>query len=196
MATRTVKIQIKMRDKSPIVKGKYSLDDLMNVIINETNAEIARIDKVAFERLRKKIVNRWYRSYYPAHYARHRTLYYFANSIIEDNAFFIDYGLSGYHSGGHRVHPAYLYKWVFQLGFHGGAYKGPNHPSPGRPYYRTPFPEYSAWGYPAIQSFSIEEALMTAWDDYVEKIGKPKAKKIFTLVLHKYRKELLIFKQN
>ena len=40
----------------------------------------------------------------------------------------------------HRVSNDYIYQKMFVEGWHGGANKGPNHPSVGTPWYRSPVP--------------------------------------------------------
>lgn len=52
----------------------------------------------------------------------------------------------------HRASNEYIYEYMFEKGYHGGAVSGENHPSPGTPWYRTPpplpgisVPPYSQW---------------------------------------------------
>lgn len=52
----------------------------------------------------------------------------------------------------HRVSNEYIYEYMFEKGYHGGAVTGKDHPSPGTPWYRTPppfpgisVPPYSQW---------------------------------------------------
>lgn len=45
-----------------------------------------------------------------------------------------------------------LYEKVFMQGWHGGAESGPDHPSPGTPYYRAPVGIYWHWSRPAIRT--------------------------------------------
>ena len=57
----------------------------------------------------------------------------------------------------HRVAPEYIYDYMFFEGYHGGANKGPNHPSPGTLLYRSPVPgfgkpPYTRWSDPAEQT--------------------------------------------
>ena len=41
----------------------------------------------------------------------------------------------------------YIFDNSFLEGWHGGADKGPNHPFPGYPMYREPYPYYTNWYY-------------------------------------------------
>lgn len=57
----------------------------------------------------------------------------------------------------HRVSPEYIYDYMFFEGYHGGANKGPGHPSPGTLLYRSPVPgfgnhPYTRWSGVADQT--------------------------------------------
>lgn len=59
-----------------------------------------------------------------------------------------------------------LYDQVFREGWHGGADKGPEHPSPGTPYWRAG-KNFSKWGRPAaIAPISPLEDIRTRFRDY------------------------------
>lgn len=51
---------------------------------------------------------------------------------------------------------------MFKQGYHGGADKGPDHPSPGTPYWRTGN-GFVRWGNPAVKTKS-------AYDSMIERI--------------------------
>lgn len=60
-----------------------------------------------------------------------------------------------------------LYDLVFVGGWHGGAPSGPDHPSPGTPYWRAPYPQYYEWYRPAYKSPSMWENLVENYDAYL-----------------------------
>ena len=109
----------------------------------------------------------WYRDYYPHIYNRKRTLYHAFNVSYSNGHLRVNFGPEDIYDV-HRVSPEYIYQNSFVLGYHGGADKGPNHPHPGEPWWRTPPPKYPNWSiYPAKQSESPYEKSVGEINDYM-----------------------------
>lgn len=75
---------------------------------------------------------------------------------------------SSFMNGGHRAGNDVIFENSFMQGYHGGAFKGPNHPDPGTPYLRTP-PHFDSWLRPAVQTDSPYKNIEASKDKYLEK---------------------------
>lgn len=114
---------------------------------------------------------RWYKTYSPKYYHRRRTLYY-AFDITENN------GVIRIHFGNEKMYRChfvdkydanYIFFNSFEEGYHGGARDGEDHPNPGVPYWRTPYPTFDRWSYPARQDYSPYNLIVDDVKEYEEK---------------------------
>lgn len=99
------------------------------------------------------VIQDFYGSYTPRFYSRNESLYDVLQTQINSDSLRIwfDPGqMTPFRSG--YVGEDGLYDQVFRKGWHGGAGSGDEHPSPGKPYWRTPIPYYSRWGMEASVS--------------------------------------------
>lgn len=120
------------------------------------------------------VITEWYSTYDPIFYNRSGSLY---------NAFKIDIGKDNGNiefdsslMGGNDI----IFENSFMNGYHGGAIKGPGHPNPGIPYWRTPIQpierRFKEWGRPALRSFSPYYRMISKMNKKIKEINKEKQK--------------------
>ena len=118
-------------------------------LVNECNKLINFIDKdidKIVEKYAKKVkrelpstirsvIDKFYDDHDPNSYDRKGDLYntFFIN--VEYDKWEVDFDPI-YMEYEHRVDNDYIYEWVFQKGYHGGAAYGEDHPDPGTPWWR------------------------------------------------------------
>lgn len=117
----------------------------------KTNEEIPKKAAPEIESASRFAVEDWYMAFNPSSYERTESLLnvYDVQPLVGE----INVHLSSDELGGHRVGNNYIYEYMFKQGYHGGAIDGPEHPSPGTPYWRTGF-NFSEWGRPAPKTTS------------------------------------------
>lgn len=126
----------------------------------------------------KDIVKDYYDDYSPEYYSRRGTMYNILkfNSDIKTATISWDFDPSEmpYSHGGGGAHDGgdTLFEKAFVGGWHGGAMsisgekeaEYGTHPSPGTPYYRSPYPWFTKWGVPAKRSASPLDEFNKYWD--------------------------------
>lgn len=90
-------------------------------------------------------IAKYYADYTPRYYSRTYSLYKVYRLQIKGS--WIRWEFSpNFIPKVHRVDnvdPDYIYNWMFEKGYHGGAVGGEKHPHPGSPWYRTPPPSHT-----------------------------------------------------
>lgn len=92
-------------------------------------------------------VQDFYGSYTPMYYDRNESLYDILETSADDTSLSIGFDpgkMTSFRSGYSGEDG--LYDQVFRRGWHGGAGSGEGHPAPGKPYWRTPIPQFYNWG--------------------------------------------------
>ena len=173
MITKDFDIKVNV-DKTAKFQNVYSaLEDAINAAIKIKDYLETKYNKrVKFnlELMLENAVRAFYDSYSPNSYDRQEDLLNAAKITVEpDEPWSIETGAEYMH-GGHRAGNDYIYVNSFEQGYHGGAVDGPEHPSPGTPWWRIPG---GPWISPATQGPSPEEEL-AAQDPigYIEKQEK------------------------
>lgn len=137
------------------------------VALDNAADEFLPLYKTRVEEIYKKSVEQFHASYTPHYYSRTNDLYNLLEVNISNRSFKItlhDERLEPSNSG---IAASSLYEIVVEGGWHGGAPSGKNHPAPGTPYWRVPYPEYYTWGSPAEQSTPIFELFQSGYDSYL-----------------------------
>ena len=142
---------------------EYANDLKNGVFINKVAKEC--VDAIAddIETIFDTYIKEFYDSYTPKYYKRTGSLY--DTYIVRVNGTVISWESPYFYPGGHRVSGEYIYKMVYEGGYHGGATSGPPDatmtPFPGYVAWRKPVPPapegltpYSLWGRPATRSIS------------------------------------------
>lgn len=136
-----------------------------------------------YEKDLKRIINRaidnFYSSYHPKYYSRKFSLRYMYKLTPNGASVDMDFGGEFTHAH-HRLDNEKLFNLTFIEGYHGGApgidekkvEKWGAHPNPGVPYYRTPYPEYTEWGYRAVKSKAPMDLIDDAIDAYNGTVSK------------------------
>lgn len=87
-------------------------------------------------------IAKYYSDYTPRYYSRTYSLYKVYKLQIKGSWIRWEFN-PNFIPKVHRVDsidPDYIYNWMFEKGYHGGAVGGEGHPHPGSPWYRTPPP--------------------------------------------------------
>lgn len=116
-------------------------------------------------------VEQYYADYSPQIYSRKESLKkaYLINSSSNTVSWDVSADLI---PNVHRVSSDYIYEYMFEQGWHGGADKGPNHPSPGTLWWRYPpvsfmgMKRYSIWGDPSVQTTPPTEYINSELESY------------------------------
>lgn len=97
-------------------------------IIKEAVLTIAYEKRKAALKICESAVDRFYNDYTPHMYKRRGSLYEAYNIEIKPNGEFIFQLGSEFMTKKHRVDNEYIYKYMFVMGWHGGANDGKGHP--------------------------------------------------------------------
>ena len=127
------------------------LADSIESAEKKTNEEIPKTAAPEIESASRFAVEDWYMAFNPDYYERTESLLNVYD--IQPQIGAINVHLSSDELGGHRASNDYIYEYMFILGYHGGAIFGPEHPSPGVPYWKKGF-NFSEWGKPAPKTTS------------------------------------------
>ena len=146
-------------------------------IVKDVNSELDKIYVRDLNKIIKRAINDFYGTFKPKYYKRKYSLKYMYNVTSKNG--FIDMDFSGeYANAQHRLGNDELFNLVFIGGYHGGAKsiadnkieKWGMHPKEGVPYWRTPYPNYTEWGYPAKQDVSPMERIDDALNTYEKQL--------------------------
>lgn len=154
-------------------KKRKEINKLTKMVNNELDIRYTKdLNKII-----KRAISDFYSSYKPRYYKRKYSLKYMYKVTSENGV--IDMDFDGEHSFAyHRLDNDKLFNLVFIEGWHGGAKyikdskveEWGMHPDPGTPYWRTPHPDYTEWGYRAENSESPMERIDKALMSYETKI--------------------------
>ena len=121
--------------------------------IDKMNEKYPKLYQTELDELGKTIIAQWYASYDPIYYQRTRSLYHAFDVSLDGSLLVIDFDREYMDNYISRQYNEWIYENSFENGYHGGAI--PKDGSRGNiPYWRTPYPELTRWGRPAIYSFS------------------------------------------
>ncbi len=171
--------------------NSIDLAALMDSIASEINV----LSAIEHERHAKECieagVNEFYGSYAPNLYGRTGGLKTFAKpEIVGSEDFVFQFGPE-YGSGSYDAGLEYIFIKVFMLGWHGGADSGPNHPSSGVPYWRTPYPYYRHWGKQATKAPSSPyQNIIKYWNNYCLNEWPNIKQQLIDTVIRKYWDQL------
>lgn len=147
-------------DASGLKRAADKVEKLANsieVAEKKTNEEMPKKLQPYFEYASRQGITEWYEAYNPIYYGRTMSLLHVFE--VQPETGLVNINLDSGRLGGHRVNGDYIYEHIFKDGFHGGAIGGPNHPSPGTPYWRTGI-GFSHWGNPAVQTESAYDLMI------------------------------------
>ncbi len=145
----------------------------------------------------KSVINDWYKEYSPNIYKRLGSLYKaFRVQVKKDGSYSVSFSSSymkAFHHITNKKHPIdneYIFQNSFMEGWHGGADKGKNHPFPGYPMYREPYPYFTRWYYIAEQSFSPYERMVDEMKAKLEEIENEYDEEFQKEILNKIKKKI------
>lgn len=121
--------------------------------IEKMNLKYPNLYKTELDEIGKSVIAQWYASYDPIYYDRTRSLYHAYKIYLDGTKLTVDFDKEYMDEYISRQYNEWIYINSFENGYHGGAI--PKASGYGKfPYWRTPFPELTEWGRPALMSFS------------------------------------------
>lgn len=143
---------------------KHSQDKAEELFVRAMIATKKELQNIKTKRLPKleeelndvalSIITRWYASYEPLIYRRQMSLKkafkVFVNT--QEQKMIFDYKYMDEAGFSHHQSNEIIYNNAFLSGYHGGSYG--DGISSSLLYWRTPVPQYTEWGHPAIHTFS------------------------------------------
>ena len=155
--------------------------------IEKAKTKFKKIDEVYPKRYKEEleetgrsVIAEWYATYEPIVYVRNRSLYHAFRVNLDGTRYSVDF------------EPEFLDNDIifwnsFMEGYHGGARDGVTglgepHPSPGTPYWKTPIPEFTHWGRPAMRSFSPYNRMVSEMNKTIKRLDKEKETEIEKII--------------
>lgn len=140
--------------------------------LEKMNEKYPKLYKEELEETGKHVIAEWYASYNPIYYNRNRSLYHAFRVNLDGLNYSVDFDAAFI---GNEI----IFENSFMEGYHGGARSGVTelgepHPAPGIPYWKTPIPEFTHWGRPALRSFSPYTRMTAEMNKVIKKIDKEK----------------------
>lgn len=154
----------------------------INAAINCVQKAITKIEKLnklypqrykeELEEVGNSVIDQWYETYDPIVYERTGSLYNAFKVTLNGTDYNVSFDSSFI---GNKI----IFYNSFMEGYHGGAKSGKTkfgepHPAPGIPYWKTPIPEFTHWGRPAMRSFSPYTRMMSEMKKRIKQIDKEK----------------------
>lgn len=171
MVTTKFKTKVPKVDPAKLQKFLNAGQDLLtaiDIIPKKLNAKYNPRVKFDLELMGENAVRAFYDSYSPYIYSRQEGLLSAFKVTANDDEWKIEVGAE-FMTGHYDAGTEYVYINSFEKGWHGGAINGPDHPEPGTPWWRTPFPELTYWKSPAARGPSpLEELIAADPDGYID----------------------------
>jgi len=149
--------------------------------INKMNEKYPKMYKEELDEIGKSVIAKWYATYPdPIYYRRDGSLYFAYRITLDDKILIIDFDKKYMDEYVSREYNEWIFENSFEAGYHGGAIPGGKQISKGdeillQPrYWRTPFPELTHWGRPALLSFSPYKRMRKLMLKKIEQINKQK----------------------
>lgn len=141
--------------------------------IEKMNSKYPELYKTELDEVGKSIIARWYSTYDPIYYHRTRSLYHAYKIYLNGTKLVVDFDKAYMDEYIDRQYNEWIYVNSFENGYHGGGI--PKEPGYGNfPYWRTPYPELTEWGRPALMSFSPFNRMWIEMKKTADKITKQK----------------------
>ena len=139
----------KSKKYNEAVKALKKIADNLDDIVDDASQYICDYVEYDYEEIIRHAIDEYYYDYSPRYYKRSKSLYDAYKIINDGSRIGVDFD-SEYMEKEHRVNNEYIYHWMFEEGYHGGA-----RPKGGRiidgvhmyMLYRTPTPQAIAAGF-------------------------------------------------
>lgn len=134
------------------------------------------------EEIGRSVISEWYATYDPIFYNRQMGLKHAWRVNLHGTNYSVEFGPE-LMDASHRVGNDYIFENSFMNGYHGGAMHN------GIPYWRTPYPDFVAWGRPALRSFSPYSRMVSEMNRKIKEIDKEKQDE-FDQIINKVQKSI------
>lgn len=125
--------------------------------------------KEELEEIGRSVISEWYATYDPIYYDRQMGLRDAWKVTLEGTNYKVDFGADLMNTVYHQSID-FIFENSFMSGYHGGSYYN------GVPYWRTPYPQFTAWGRPALRSFSPYRRMVSEMNRKIKDIDEQKQK--------------------
>lgn len=142
-----------------VEKAKKKFDKMNKVYPQKYKDELQEIGR--------SVISEWYGTYDPIYYDRQMGLKHAWTVILKGTNYNVYFGASLMNTSYNEST-----NWIFKNSFIGGYHGGSRHN--GIPYWRTPYPEFTAWGRPALRSFSPYTRMVSEMNRKIKEIDKEK----------------------
>lgn len=189
MIVKHKKIIIEDNDTSKEDAFKNAIRDAMNAlrsIDDELNAKYNPKVERKLKYIGNDAVTQFYDSYEPRIYDRSESLFKAYKPIVNEDEWALDVDASYIPSSYHGEKNDYIFQNSFLEGFHGGDRNGDNHPNPGEPWWKTPYPIFDHWYIPAAKGPApmgiIEKEVAECINEMSDAFNKDKLKKFMPYI--------------
>lgn len=135
--------------------------------IENMNKKYPQKYKEELEEIGRSVISEWYATYDPIFYNRQMGLKHAWRVVLNGTNYRVDFDPELMDSS-YDIDNEYIFENSFMNGYHGGAIHN------GIPYWRTPYPEFTAWGRPALRSFSPYSRMVSEMNRKIKEIDKEK----------------------
>lgn len=135
--------------------------------VEKMNKKYPKKYKEELEEIGRSVISEWYATYDPIYYDRQMGLKNAWKVTLNGMNYRVDFG-SELMNTSYNISTEYIFENSFMNGYHGGAMHN------GIPYWRTPYPEFTAWGRPALRSFSPYTRMVSEMNRKIKEIDKEK----------------------
>lgn len=167
----------------------------INEVINVVKNAIDKVDKMnkkypklyedELDKIARSVMVQWYSSYHPYFYDRQMELWNHAWRItLNGTEYKVEFGYELMDSIYHQD-VEIVFNNSFVNGYHGGSF----HDGGNIPYWRTPYPEFTSKGRPAIRSFSPYTRMVSEMNKKIKEIDNKKQNE-FDAIVNRVQKSI------
>lgn len=146
--------------------------------LKKMNEKYPEMYKNELEKIARSVMIRWYSSYHPYYYDRQMELWNHAWRItLNGTEYKVEFGYELMDSIYHQD-VEIVFNNSFVNGYHGGSF----HDRGNIPYWRTPYPEFTSKGRPAIRSFSPYSKMMSEMKKKIKELDIKKQNEFNSII--------------
>ena len=135
--------------------------------LDKMNKTYPKKYKDELEEIGRSVISEWYATYDPFYYDRQMGLKHAWRVNLRETEYSVDFGPELMDTNYHQA-TEIIFENSFMNGYHGGSFYH------GVPYWRTPYPDFTDWGRPALRSFSPYTRMVSEMNAKIKQIDKQK----------------------
>jgi hypothetical protein len=151
--------------------------------IDKMNEKYPKKYRDELEEIGRSVISEWYATYDPIYYHnRQMGLKHAWKVSLNGTNYSVEFGPELMDSSYHQS-TEIIFNNAFMDGYHGGSFHN------GIPYWRTPYPDFTEWGRPALRSFSPYSRMVSEMNKKIKEIDKQKQDE-FDQIINKVQKSI------